>query len=400
MKKIVDSNDTRSTLAYTRLYYLDWLRVLAIFGVFLFHAVHPFDTIDWQINNAEQSMTITIILVFFNFWGMHLFFLLSGAGSWFALQRRTPRRYAAERVQRLLVPFIFGSLILTPLMLYFTWQHKAPQLAALDYFLFFLNDEVLGLSPYVVKIGFHLWFLGFLFAFSILALPIFIWVKKEPGRKLVANFAGIAERRGGLLLFILPIMAIRLILQPFFPIENDWADFIVYFCYFVIGYILYADERFERAVRRDWLVLLVFGVGCFAALLLLLATGDPFTWIDTPSLPQFYLLWALITVDGWCWTLFFLGLGMRKLDFTNATLDYCKNAILPVFVLHQPVIIAISYYVVQIDASIAVKLPIVVFGSLAVSLGLYEFVIRQIRPLRLLFGMKDRTPEKQQAVIA
>ena len=26
-----------------RLYYLDWLRVLAIFGVFLFHAVHPFD---------------------------------------------------------------------------------------------------------------------------------------------------------------------------------------------------------------------------------------------------------------------------------------------------------------------------------------------------------------------
>ncbi|KPK09610.1 MAG: hypothetical protein AMJ56_10455 [Anaerolineae bacterium SG8_19] len=98
--------------------------------------------------------------------------------------------------------------------------------------------------------------------------------------------------------------------------------------------------------------------------------------------------------------LFFLGLGMRKLDFTSATLEYCKNAILPVFVLHQPVIIAISYYVVQIDASIAVKLPIVVFGSLAVSLGLYEFVIRRNRPLRLLFGMKDRTHEKQQAVIA
>lgn len=63
-------------------------------------------------------------------------------------------------------------------------------------------------------------------------------------------------------------------------------------------------------------------------------------------------------------------------------------------------IIAISYYVVQMDASIAVKLPIVVFGSLAVSLGLYEFVIRRIRPLRLLFGMKDRATQKHQAVIA
>jgi glucan biosynthesis protein C len=400
MNKIFNSSEIRSAQSSTRLYYLDWLRVLAILGVFLFHAVHPFDTIDWQIKNAEQTMVITIIGIFFNFWGMHLFFLLSGAGSWFALQKRTPGHYAAERIQRLLVPFIFGSLILTPLMLYFTWQHKAPQLAALDYFFLFLNDEVLGFSPYVVKIGFHLWFLGFLFAFSILALPIFIWFKKEPGRKLVANLAGIAQRRGGVLVFVLPLLAIRLILKPFFPIENDWADFTLYFCYFLMGYLLYADKRFERAVWQDWSILLAIGVGCFVALLILLAIGDPFTWYETPSLPQFYLLWALITVDGWCWALFFLSLGMRKLDFTNATLDYCMTAILPIFVLHQPVIIAISYYVVQMDASIAVKLPIVVLGSLAVSLGLYEFVIRRIRPLRSLFGMKERVPQKQQAVIA
>ena len=31
-----------------RLHYLDWLQVLAILGVFLFHALHPFDFLQQQ----------------------------------------------------------------------------------------------------------------------------------------------------------------------------------------------------------------------------------------------------------------------------------------------------------------------------------------------------------------
>ena len=97
MKTDLQTQDPGSAPAHARLYYLDWLRVLAILGVVIFHAIHPFDLIVWQIKYPEQSMFITIIILFFNFWGMHLFFLLSGAGSRFALLRRTPRRYAVER---------------------------------------------------------------------------------------------------------------------------------------------------------------------------------------------------------------------------------------------------------------------------------------------------------------
>ena len=93
-------------------------------------------------------------------------------------------------------------------------------------------------------------------------------------------------------------------------------------------------------------------------------------------------------IDGWCWVLFFLGLGMRKLNNTNATIKYCQQAIMPVFVLHQPVIIVIAFYVVQLQASIIVKLPFVVLASLAVTLGLYELMIRHLGFFRLLFGMK------------
>lgn len=394
MKNQDVSENFDSSSASVRLHYLDWLRVLAVMGVVIFHAVHPFDTIPWQIKNNDQSMFLTVILLFFNFWGMHLFFLLSGAGSWFALQKRTLSRYASERFQRLMVPFIFGSLTMTPLMLYFTWQHKAPQWTALDYILFFLEDEVLKFGPDVVKIGFHLWFLGFLFAFSMLALPIFSWLKKDNGRKLAANLARIADKRGGLLVFCLPIVTIRFLLHPFFPVENSWADFAVYFSFFVIGFLFYMDSRFQKAVYRDWKIFLLAGTGCFIALLLMLAFGDPFDWAVTPNLPGFYFLWAFITIDGWCWSMFFFGLGMHKLDFTNAALEYCKNVILPVFILHQPVIIAIAYYVVQMDASIAVKLPIVVLGTGAICLALFELVIRRINAFRFLFGMKIRLPMK------
>lgn len=53
-----------------RIHYLDWLWVLALLGVFLYHAVHPFDTLDWHVKNADQSQLISVVLVFFSAWGL------------------------------------------------------------------------------------------------------------------------------------------------------------------------------------------------------------------------------------------------------------------------------------------------------------------------------------------
>ena len=83
----------RSSERSVRLHYLDWLQVLAILGVFLFHAVHPFDDLfDWHIKNAEPSIVVNFFVGFFGSWGMPFFFLMAGATSWFSLRRRTPGR--------------------------------------------------------------------------------------------------------------------------------------------------------------------------------------------------------------------------------------------------------------------------------------------------------------------
>jgi peptidoglycan/LPS O-acetylase OafA/YrhL len=66
----------------TRLHYIDWLRVLATVGVFVYHAARPFVLQDWLIANEHQSVAVTLVfLVFLGSWGMPLFFLMAGTGT-------------------------------------------------------------------------------------------------------------------------------------------------------------------------------------------------------------------------------------------------------------------------------------------------------------------------------
>ena len=105
-----------------------------------------------------------------------------------------------------------------------------------------------GFSPmWFGEIGFHLWFLGFLFCFSLLGLPIFLWLKRASGQAFLARLAKICDLRGGILLLALPLIAVRLVLHSIFPEEHDWADFFSQMTFFVLGYLLYAHAGFARA---------------------------------------------------------------------------------------------------------------------------------------------------------
>jgi peptidoglycan/LPS O-acetylase OafA/YrhL len=381
----------RSAVKSVRLHYLDWLRVLAILGVFFFHSLRAFDEIPWWINNAEKSGPVTLFIVFFLPWGMPLFFFLSGAGTWFALRRRTARQYAGERVQRLLVPFIVGCLLLTPIQLYFHWLHMSQTgaFAGTLWEFFLWRKPVLG--PQVFGwVGYHLWFLGFLFTYSLLALPLFVWFKRAAGQRTIDWLARLGQRRGGLVLFVIPLVVLQLALRPFFAGYQDWADFVNMLVFFVYGFILYADDRFEPAVRRDWPLMLATGVLGTLFVLVGIVVGVGIEWRDSPGTPGFYLFWSVWSIIGWCWTLFMLYVGMRYLAFTNNRLVYGRGTIVPFYLLHQPVIIAIAFFVVQWDAGLTLKIPVVVLASLLVTLGLVELVIKRATVLRGVFGMKTR----------
>jgi peptidoglycan/LPS O-acetylase OafA/YrhL len=390
-----------------RLHYLDWLQVLAILGVFLFHAVHPFDDLtDWHIKNTTTTFVINFYIGFFNLWGMPFFFLMAGTTSWFSLRRRTPGRYVSERVTRLLIPFIIGALVLTPIQAYYELIHKgwwtggsfikfilSPEARA--YFYTEYNSITFGPRIFAT-LGYHLWFVGYLFSFALIALPILLWLRKESGERTIASLARLAKWRGGLLVFTIPPILARFLLQPFFPEYTGWADFLFLLLFFISGYILIADERFVRAIRRDWLLHLILGLAC-TAFFFSVAAGTPvWDWLLSPGTPGFYLAHALWGINSWCWTMVMFYVGMRFLDTTSKWLQYGRGASFAFFFLHQPVIIAIAFYVVQWEVDLAIKLLVVVIGSFAATLGLYELLVRRINPVRALLGMGSRNSKRSE----
>ena len=278
-----------------------------------------------------------------------------------------------------------------PIMLYFEWATET-QTGLLNVpFLAFVLDRNVGFTPiWFGALGYHLWFLGFLFSFSLLGLPFCRWLAGEAGRTWVARLATFCRRRGGILIFILPLALLRLGLHPFFPEEHSWADFCVQMAFYLAGFILFSHPEFLQAIRRDWKICLLVGLGAAAgATAIAAATGT----LDLQSPPRTlldFLFWSLISIDSWCWTLFFFYVGMRYLDHTGRVLAYGQEAILPFFVVHQPVIIVLAYFVVQWPAGLPAKLLFVVLGSFGISLGIYELLVRRSNTLRQLFGMKAR----------
>ena len=66
---VLQQSNAANTKA-VRLYYLDWLRVLATLGVFLFHVSDVFSGADYEVVNSQSSELIFIITSFFYPWGL------------------------------------------------------------------------------------------------------------------------------------------------------------------------------------------------------------------------------------------------------------------------------------------------------------------------------------------
>jgi peptidoglycan/LPS O-acetylase OafA/YrhL len=237
-----------------RRYDIDWLRVLVMLAVFLFHCARFFGGGTWHLNNAQESIVAMIFIGWLDLWFMPLFFLLSGVGSWYALKSRTNGQYLWERVKRILVPlYTVGLFLLLPPQFYFEifsnggyrgtfWEMLPRYFRGLTHFSFAWPG---GLLP--LPFSGHLWFLKYLFLISLISLPLLRYLRSEQGLRLIDKLAGWCYRFGGIFVFLLPVFVVRLGLRGIFPGQHTWADFFGFVVFFVVGYILPADPRLPKA---------------------------------------------------------------------------------------------------------------------------------------------------------
>ena len=171
-----------------RLYYIDWLRVLAMISIFFFHADRFFDYHDWHVKNGELNIISSIHISFFGHWMMPLFFVLSGAAVFYSLKYRAGASFLWERIKRILIPLIIvGYFITSPPQMYFErLAHNRFEGSFWDFIPAYFHgfDMFGGNFPWH---GFHLWYLFILVYFFSNTLP-FLKTKKKSETQYTQNY--------------------------------------------------------------------------------------------------------------------------------------------------------------------------------------------------------------------
>jgi hypothetical protein len=384
-----------STPAKPRLYYLDWLRVVSIGILMLYHAAKIFTGWKYHVQNDTSSETFMLPMQFVNPWRMPLLFFVSGIGIWFALGKRHGRAFLLEKLKRLFIPFVFGVFVLVPPIFYFRKLNRT----RLDISYLQFYSDYFALSR-LTHWG-HVWFLVYLFIFVLIGTPVFLYFRTDKGKRIIQYVAEyFAKNKFNLILLIIPLFVIEWLLSGFWTgsrrLYNDVYHVTFYFVFFLYGYFIAAAGSFWAMFERNRRIFLFTGIICFTVLY----AGWQAEGITDQERPHsdliiLDLVWCLNILS---WIMCLLGYARRYLNFYNPLLRYSNRATLPCYILHYPLLIAIAYYTVKLNTGIFEKYIIIVIGTFGVTLLLYELIIKRIKSLWVLFGIAEnlnKTHKKQ-----
>ncbi|GAA1359582.1 acyltransferase family protein [Catellatospora chokoriensis] len=386
---------------------LDAIRTLVVVGLIFFHSALVFDERDdYYVKNADTTEVTTILSGLAVVWAMPALFLIAGFGARHSLRRRGPGGFATERLLRLGVPLLFAIVALLPIPQWLRLKAADPGYHESYWrFLprFFDVTLDLGEFPFVLQgehfeTG-HLWFVVLLLVWALMLAGAVRVLSRDRVRRVRDRLAAATGQRG--LVLLLPALPLALIsaldgMEEGLAGWSRWA----YLLFFLYGAVLAADDRFRDAMRRDAVLAAIGGVVLMAVGMPLFFViseggGDPFTDLTGTALA----MRALYGMTGWCCVVAILGLLDRRSHRRPASdappgpgrrvYLYLALGALPIYVLHQPIVVAVAYGVVSWQAPIAVKYPALVAIALVLTLAAYDLLVRRTRITRFLFGMRE-----------
>ena len=388
------------TLRPARRYDLDWMRVIAILIVLVYHVGMIFVPWSFHIKNADTSGPtadiLATVMIWLHQWRMPLLLFISGAGTYLSLGFRSPKRFVGERYRRLFFPVLFGMLVIVPPQVYYE---------RIDIYGSFFDfyPSIFELTPYPEGnfSWHHLWFVVYLLFYSVISVPLFFYIKRGGGKAFQNLLYKWLSRPYGILSLVLLIVLTQALLRPYFPDEthaliNDWAYFVYYYCFYLLGFFFCADNRLWQLLLKFRKGHLVTAIGVTALMYIFYFSS----WQRWPfSLETMDILWSINCIlVAWCWVVTCMGYGQRYLSFNKPILKGANVGIYPFYILHQTVIIALGYYVVQLNWLPGVKFLVLVALSFVVTVSLYYWGIRPFNWLRFLIRMKPKQAANRPAI--
>src|SRR5690606_31353887 len=327
---------------------IDWLRVIAIGLLLIYHVAIGFQ--NWGvmigfITNEKPWESLWIPMAMLNIWRIPLLFFVSGMGVYFAIRKRSWKQLLLERTGRILLPLLFGMFFIVPIHVYF-WQN------------YYEIGETYSYGP-----G-HLWFLGNIFVYVVLLSPVFFYLKRNEDGKVSKRIKKILSHPLGLCLVMVAFIAEVSLVNPN-PYEMyymNWHGFFLGLLAFFFGFCFVLSGRafWEMVLKWRWLFFTL------AAILLSI------------RLTQFQMAPDyMLAIESNCWVFTVFGFGYKYLNQPGKTLRYLSEAAYPVYIIHMIFLYLGSSLLFPLNIETPLKFILVLVFTVAGCFTLYELVIRR-----------------------
>ncbi len=374
-----------------RIYYLDWLRAFAFGILILFHSWQPFTNFRWLLSSPNKTIVADIFTVFFHTWRLYLVFFVSGVGTYLAL-KSNGKQFFYDRFLRLIIPFVFAVVVIVPCQYYYQSLQAGSNATFVDFMINypkFIAAKNLSFDPFLwfIEIGIHLWYLPSLFIVTFVTFPLLSRIKQlglsdSLMQKLTASPKIV-------LLFSLPIIFILIILKPIFPDYTSVTDFLVFACFFIYGFVFIKEhEHLLPIINDNKNIMLILGI--LSSLLLIgFLLVEPLR--QAAFNPKYSLNHLIVSVpiglSAFSWTFYFVSLFSRKFNFNNSALPEINRSILPVYIVHQSIIVVAGFYIIKfVDNGIIEFILILITTIIGSALSYY--LIKVFKITQFLFGLK------------
>ncbi|MFZ6654577.1 acyltransferase family protein [Undibacterium sp. TJN19] len=386
-------NLTVSSLSATRpsdsrLYFLDWVRIIAFFMLILYHVGMYYVEWGWHVKSPHASSAIQPLMMLSSPWRLSLLFFISGVASAFMLEKSQPGSFLRNRTVRLLLPLIFGMVIIVPPQAYLEVVEKLSYAGSYGDFMqlylhaykgFKIDGKVLSLPTWN-----HLWFVAYIWVYSVL---LWLLVAFRPAWFQAARTA-LQKHMHGYRILVLPVMYLALVrmgLFSAFPPNNglfaDWYNHACYLFVFLFGALIAnADNFWQELAALRWTALKIAACGWLFLII--------YFSFDDASPRQWLIMFQRAVWVSMAWSAIIAACGYARvyLNFDSPARRYLTQAVFPVYILHQ------TYIVIMAHSLKPLALPALSEGILLIVLtGASCFIsyelIRRLFFLRPLFGL-------------
>jgi glucans biosynthesis protein C len=369
-----------------RLYFVDWLRVFVILTLVPFHAALTYTSIgDIYIKSPIKDIGVLPFLIVVapldNFF-MTLLFFLSGIGTYYALLCRNKSQYIKERINKLLIPLILGTILFCPIQAYTKGLYYGFSGDFLHFIPEFFSKKIIYYLGYA-----HLWFLLYLFLFSLGCLSLFTkWLNDKTK---VDNLALYLCKGNNILIPIGFICLSELLLRPFSGAQTligDWANDVVYSSMFIFGFVFASNTKIQERIRK------LFNLSKFVLVICIPIYIFIYYMINLhgSSVNLYGILCVLMKGIYECSAIIvLLEIGRSYLNKKSALLNYLSKASFTYYLIHLLPVSICTYYFISTKLNVYVKYILVVLLSYVFVFAIYELAVK-----RLKWGLEKNAPIK------